>query len=157
MPLALTCATGLVSAADSKGNTTSEVILLTVTRSCSWLACSEALAAVFTITWMLGLAFSRSCLASPAQYTAPAMKLCVAAGMDTPSTSFLACASAGAAASIAALTAATSASLRVNFVIFVSLGLDGGLAAGVTTLCSSPPPLQEGDDDDYETLHRGIQ
>ena len=121
MPLALTWATGLVSAADSKGNTTSEVILLTVTRSCSWLACSEALAAVFTITWMLGLAFSRSFLASPAQYTAPAMKLCVAAGMDTPSTSFLACASAaGVTASSAAVAAAPRASLRVNFVIFVS-------------------------------------
>src|SRR5262245_53670371 len=120
MFLALTWATGLVSAADSNGNTTSEVILLTVTRSCSWLACSEALAAVFTITWMLGLAFSRSFLASLAQYTAPAMKLCVAAGMDTPNTSFLACAKAGAIASIVAAAAAPSASLRVVFRIVVS-------------------------------------
>ncbi|MCY1543926.1 hypothetical protein D9M68_797670 [compost metagenome] len=56
-----------------------------------------------------------------AQYTAPAMKLCVAAGIDTPSTSFLACAIAGAAASRAAAAAAPSASLRVKFVMVVSL------------------------------------
>src|SRR5690349_13622908 len=158
MPLALTCATGLVSAADSNGNTTSDVILFTVTRSCSWLACSDASLAVFTMTWMPGLAFSRSFLASLAQYTAPAMKLCVAAGMDTPSTSFLACAMAGATASIAAVATAPSASLRVNFVMLVSFtGWMIGLAAGGTTLFSPSPPLQEGDDDDHETLHRGIE
>ncbi|MCY1378026.1 hypothetical protein D9M69_656290 [compost metagenome] len=66
-PLALTCATGLVSAADSKGNTTSALILVTVDRSCSWLACSGALAAVLIVIFRSLCSFSRSFFAWLAQ------------------------------------------------------------------------------------------
>ena len=66
-PLALTWATGLVSAADSNGKMTNALILFTVTRSCSWLACSGAPPAVLTMTCRPGWAFSRSFLAWLAQ------------------------------------------------------------------------------------------
>src|SRR3954470_22673219 len=158
-PLAFTCSTGLVSAADSNGNTTSALILFTVTRSCSWLACSDALAAVFTITctWP-GCAFSRSFLASLAQYTMPAVKLWVAAGIATPSTTLLPWASAGAIASVAARAAAPSASLPGRFVMLVSFGGDSMASRPPGTAgCSPPPSLEEGNDDDHEPLHRRVQ
>ena len=83
-PLLLTCATGLVSAADSNGNTTSALILVAVVRSCSWLACSAALAAVLIVIFRSLWVFSSSFFASLAHQTMPAVKLCVAAGIATP-------------------------------------------------------------------------
>ncbi|MNT28391.1 hypothetical protein D3C72_1640750 [compost metagenome] len=114
-PLALTWATGLVSAADSNGKITRALILFTVTRSCSWLACSGAPPAVLTMTCRPGWAFSRSFLAWLAQYTMPPVKPCVADGMATPTTVLLACAMAGpASASAAAAPTAERARRRVK-------------------------------------------
>jgi hypothetical protein len=60
------------------------LIFVTVSRSCSWFACSPAFAAVLTVTFRSGYFFSSSFFASLAHQTMPAVKLCVAAGIATP-------------------------------------------------------------------------
>jgi hypothetical protein len=107
----------LVSAADSNGKITSVLILVAVSRSCSWFACSGAPLAVLTVTLRPGCAFSRSFLAWLAQNTMPAVKLWVAAGMATPRLTLSACAEA-MLETVKAAAAKASAVMRVrNFMM----------------------------------------
>src|SRR6478752_1607018 len=81
----------------------------------------------------------------------PPMKLCVAAGIETPRLTFSA-ASAGRLANAAAATA-VSARRRVKVVMLgVSLWLMERTGKGLAATS-----LEERDDDDHEALHRSVQ
>src|SRR5690349_20330195 len=87
----------------------------------------------------------------------PPMKLCVAAGIDTPRLTVSAAASAGKAAMLAAAMA-PSARRRVREVmLLVSCCEKEVERTGKRIRPLALAALQEGHDDDHDALHRGIQ
>src|SRR5450830_1700205 len=159
-PLFLTCATGCVRDADPIGKITRVLILLTVNISCNWLACSGAVAAVLTMIFKPGWAFSSSALAWLAHQTMPEVKLWVAVGIATPTTNL----SAGSAACAfgkahACITSTAIPATRIKLFMLLSSKVVGArwLPFQKTAVFLFAAPLQEGDGDDHHTLHCGIQ
>jgi hypothetical protein len=95
-------------------------ILLAVTRSWTWLACSAAEPAVLTVTFSPGYCFSSSPLVRLAQYTTPPAQPCVAAGMATPMLGLF-CAKPGVVTAADASAKAANASLRFMDFTVISL------------------------------------
>ena len=139
------------------GKITRVLILFTVNISCSWFACSGAVAAVLTMIFTPGWAFSSSALAWFAHHTMPEVKLCVAVGMATPTTSLSAACALGSAH--ACITSTAIPATRIKLFMLLSSKVVGARwppfqNAAVVLFAAS---LQEGDGDDHHALHCGIQ